>query len=46
MLVVGTLFGWAQMARGAHYPSHTLWSAWLCWLVCVLGAAIRRDPAR
>lgn len=46
VLVVGALFGWAQMARGAHYPSHTLWSAWLCWLVCVLGTTIRRDPAR
>jgi membrane-associated PAP2 superfamily phosphatase len=44
VLVVGALFGWAQMARGAHYPSHTLWSAWLCWLVCTLGAAIRPEP--
>jgi membrane-associated PAP2 superfamily phosphatase len=32
----GALFGWAQLARGAHYLSHTLWSAWLCWVVCVL----------
>ncbi|HEY0856970.1 MAG TPA: phosphatase PAP2 family protein [Albitalea sp.] len=35
VLVAGMLFGAAQLARGAHYPSHTLWSAWLCWLVCV-----------
>jgi membrane-associated PAP2 superfamily phosphatase len=41
VLVVGVLFGWAQMARGAHYPSHTMWSAWLCWVVCLVGAAIR-----
>ena len=34
--VVGALFGWAQLARGAHYPSHTLWSAWLCWSLCVV----------
>jgi len=33
VLSVGLLFGWAQMARGAHFPSHTLWSAWLCWVV-------------
>jgi membrane-associated PAP2 superfamily phosphatase len=31
----GLLFGWAQLARGAHFASHTLWSAWLCWVVCV-----------
>jgi membrane-associated PAP2 superfamily phosphatase len=37
---VGLLFGWAQLARGAHYPSHTLWSAWLCWAVCALVAAL------
>ncbi len=39
-LAVGLLFGWAQLARGAHFPSHTMWSAWLCW---VIGAvAVRR----
>ena len=38
VLLVGATFGWAQLARGAHYPSHTLWSAWLCWTVCALGA--------
>ncbi len=31
LLALTLLYGWAQMARGAHYPSHTLWSAWLCW---------------
>ncbi|HVQ04897.1 MAG TPA: phosphatase PAP2 family protein [Burkholderiaceae bacterium] len=31
----GALFGWAQLARGAHFASHTLWTAWLCWAVCV-----------
>ena len=34
------LFGWAQLARGAHYPSHTFWSAWLCWAVCALAARV------
>lgn len=28
--LVGLAFGWAQLARGAHFVSHTLWSAWLC----------------
>ena len=41
VLMLGFAFGWAQLARGAHYPSHTLWSAWLCWAVCV---AIDRVP--
>ena len=45
---VGALYGWGQLARGAHYVSHTLWSAWLCWAVCTLAARwqLRRDAAR
>jgi membrane-associated PAP2 superfamily phosphatase len=39
--VTGLLFGWAQLARGAHFASHTLWSAWLCWAVCVAAARSR-----
>ncbi|VTU26746.1 PAP2 (acid phosphatase) superfamily protein [Variovorax sp. PBL-H6] len=30
-MVVGLLLGLAQQQRGAHYMSHTLWTAWLCW---------------
>ena len=48
VLIAGLLFGGSQMARGAHYPSHTLWSAWLCWLICAaayhLGAGVRARP--
>lgn len=40
VLIVGMLFGWAQLARGAHFPSHTLWSAWLCWVVGCAAARI------
>ncbi len=29
--IAGLLLGLAQQARGAHYMSHTLWTAWLCW---------------
>ena len=36
----GALFGWAQLARGAHFASHTLWSAWLCWVVCTIAAPL------
>lgn len=42
--VAGALYGWAQLARGAHYVSHTLWSAWLCWAVCAVAA--RRQARR
>jgi membrane-associated PAP2 superfamily phosphatase len=30
-LAAGLLLGLAQQVRGAHYMSHTLWTAWLCW---------------
>ena len=30
----GLVFSLTQILRGAHYPSHALWSAWLCWTIC------------
>lgn len=30
-LGVGLACGWTQMMRGAHYASHSMWTAWLCW---------------
>lgn len=45
VLVAGLLFGTAQAARGAHFASHTLWSAWLCWTLCVLAARWQPRPA-
>lgn len=30
-LAGGFLLGAAQQLRGAHFMSHTLWTAWLCW---------------
>ncbi|RQO39719.1 PAP2 family protein [Variovorax sp. KBW07] len=32
-LVAGLVLGIAQQMRGAHYMSHTLWTAWVCWVV-------------
>jgi membrane-associated PAP2 superfamily phosphatase len=32
---MGLLLGGTQTLRGAHYPSHTLWSAWFCWVAAV-----------
>jgi membrane-associated PAP2 superfamily phosphatase len=34
-LLAGAAFGLAQLVRGAHYVSHTLWAAWLCWAFAV-----------
>ena len=31
--LAGTVLGVAQQLRGAHFLSHTLWTAWLCWAV-------------
>ncbi|SEL76416.1 Membrane-associated enzyme, PAP2 (acid phosphatase) superfamily [Roseateles sp. YR242] len=35
VLMMGLLYGLAQMARGAHYPSHTFWTGWICWAMTV-----------
>lgn len=35
-LMLGILFGSVQTLRGAHYPSHTLWTGFLCWSVAVI----------
>ncbi len=35
-LAAGLLMGMAQQVRGAHYMSHTLWTAWLCWATAAL----------
>lgn len=32
-LLIGTVLGVVQQVRGAHYMSHTLWTAWVCWAV-------------
>ena len=46
-MLVGTAFGVAQQIRGAHYMSHTLWTAWLCWVVAAaLDAAVSWQTAR
>jgi membrane-associated PAP2 superfamily phosphatase len=36
VLAVGLFLGGVQLLRGAHYVSHTLWAAWLCWMVCAV----------
>ncbi|MCM3566389.1 phosphatase PAP2 family protein [Hydrogenophaga intermedia] len=36
----GVALGVVQTLRGAHPPSHTLWTAWLCWFLSGLLYAI------
>jgi len=38
LLICGAGYGWAQMARGAHYPSHTLWTMAICWVLTTASA--------
>ena len=40
-VLCGIALGAAQQVRGAHFMSHTLWTAWLCW-----GSALAIDRAR
>lgn len=35
-LAVGFIAGAVQVARGAHFPSHVLWTAWVAWAVTLL----------
>lgn len=43
--VFGLVLGVGQMLRGAHFLSHTLWSLWLAWAICIaLAAALPTNP--
>ncbi|MCP5143154.1 MAG: phosphatase PAP2 family protein [Gammaproteobacteria bacterium] len=45
-LLVGGTFSVAQWIRGAHFPSHDLISAWLCWMAALLcHLLMTRSPA-
>jgi membrane-associated PAP2 superfamily phosphatase len=45
---LGTLLGGVQIARGAHFLSHVLWSAWVVWGVnlALLGSIVHRPVRR
>lgn len=46
VLIAAAAFGLAQLVRGAHYLSHTLWSGWLCWTMSWLLSLPWERPAR
>lgn len=39
-LGAGLLLGLAQQVRGAHFMSHTLWTAWICWALAWAADAV------
>ncbi|MEO7886300.1 MAG: phosphatase PAP2 family protein [Polaromonas sp.] len=50
-MLAGLTLGLAQQVRGAHYMSHTLWTAWLCWVCAalvdsIMGQMILQRPLR
>lgn len=45
-VVIGVAISVVQVVRGAHYPSHCLWAAWICWATAAACFAVaRRWPA-
>ena len=45
VVAAGLLLGLVQLARGAHYPSHTLWTGWFCFCLNLLLARWLAGPA-
>jgi membrane-associated PAP2 superfamily phosphatase len=45
-LAAGLVLGLSQQLRGAHYMSHTLWTAWICWTVALVIDAVVRGLQR
>jgi membrane-associated PAP2 superfamily phosphatase len=46
VLLVGVFAGVSQQLRGAHFLSHTLWTAWLCWTIAAALAWLVRARLR
>ena len=40
VLLIGGILGAGQVTRGAHFVSHVLYSAWICWLICFISARL------
>ncbi len=44
-VAAGLVLGVAQQLRGAHFMSHTLWTAWICWTwAWALSGLLPREP--
>jgi membrane-associated PAP2 superfamily phosphatase len=46
VVAAGVFAGIAQQLRGAHFLSHTLWTAWLCWTIAATTAWLVQRQAR
>ena len=46
VLVAGLVLGIGQQMRGAHYMSHTFWTAWVCWVVALIIDRAASDGGR
>ncbi len=42
VVLAGLVLGLVQVARGAHFVSHVLWSGWVCAAVALLISALRK----
>lgn len=40
LVLLGLALSWVQVVRGEHYPSHLLWTAWLCWAASALASPL------
>lgn len=46
-LLPGLMLGWVQQLRGAHFLTHTLWSAWIAsLLILILARLILSEHAK
>jgi membrane-associated PAP2 superfamily phosphatase len=43
VMLAGLVLGFVQVARGAHFVSHVLWSGWVCAAVAWLMDALRKN---
>lgn len=46
VVAAGVLLGGGQVVRGAHYPSHVMWTAWICWSLFVTVDRLQRLASR
>lgn len=40
VVLLGLLFGLTQQIRGAHFLSHDIWTAWICWVSAYLWSVV------
>ena len=46
VMAAGLMLGLTQQLRGAHFMSHTLWTAWVCWTTAALAWGLQQAVMR